>query len=138
VALTVLDAGVVIAILDASDIHHHTAIQAVTTAIDRGDDLVLPASAYAEVLVAPHRRGAEAVGTVDAFLDALPARIEPATRIVAARAAELRARHGTQLRLPDALVVATAMALGAERIITTDARWPRLPVRVEVIRPEAG
>lgn len=137
-ALTILDAGVVIAILDASDTHHDAAVQAVTTAIDRGDNLVVPASAYAEILVAPHRRGADAVGTVDAFLDALPARIEPATRIVAARAAELRARHGNQLRLPDALVVATAMAVGAERVITTDARWPPLPVRVEVVRPKAG
>jgi predicted nucleic acid-binding protein len=138
VALTVLDAGVVIAILDASDTHHHAAMQAVKTAIDRRDELVLPASAYAEVLVAPHRRGTDAVGTVDAFLDALPAGVESATRIVAARAAELRAEHGRQLRLPDALVVATAMVVGAERVITTDARWPRLPVRVEVIRPGAG
>jgi predicted nucleic acid-binding protein len=137
-ALTILDAGVVIAILDASDTHHDAAVQAVRTAIDRGDDLVVPASAYAEILVAPHRRGADAVGTVDAFLDALPAGIEPATRIVATRAAELHARHGNQLRLPDALVVATAMAFGAERVITTDARWPPLPVRVEVVRPEAG
>lgn len=137
-ALTVLDAGVVIAILDAGDTHHLAAVRAVTSAIDRGDDLVVPASAYAELLVAPHRRGAEAVGAADAFLDALPAAIEPATRAVAARAAELRAQHGNQLRLPDALVVATAMALGAERVITTDARWPRLPIQVEVIGPEAG
>jgi predicted nucleic acid-binding protein len=138
VALTVLDAGVVIAILDASDAHHLAAVAAVTSAIERGDDLALPASAYAGVLVAPHRRGADAVATVDAFVDAVPARVEPATRTVAARAAELRARHGTLLRLPDALVVATALALGADRVITTDARWPRLPVSVEVIRPEVG
>ncbi len=133
-ALTVLDAGVVIAILDASDTHHRAAVGAVATAIERGADLVLPASAYAEVLVAPHRRGAEAVRTVDAFLDALPARVEPATRLIAVRAAELRARHANRLRLPDALVVATAIIVGAERVITTDARWPRLPVHVEVIR----
>jgi predicted nucleic acid-binding protein len=138
VALTVLDAGVVIAILDASDAHHLAAVAGVTSAIDRGDDLVLPASAYAEVLVAPHRRGAEAVVTVDALVDAVPARVEPATRSIAAIAAELRARHGTKLRLPDALVVATALALGAGCVITTDARWPRLLVPVEVIRPEVG
>jgi predicted nucleic acid-binding protein len=138
VALTVLDAGVVIAILDASDVHHQAALAAVTRAIERGDELVLPASAYAEVLVAPHRRGRHAVTTVDAFLDALPASIEPATRTVAARAAELRARHGMKLRLPDALVVATVLVLGAERVLTTDARWPRLPITVEVIRPEAS
>ncbi len=137
-ALTVLDAGIVIAILDAHDFHHEAAVAAVTIAIERGDDLVLAASAYAEVLVAPYRRGSAAVETVDAFLDALPATVEPATRIIAARAAELRARHGSQLRLPDALVVATAMTLGAERVITTDGRWPRLPVHVEVIQPGPG
>ena len=135
--LTVLDAGVVIAILDASDIHHPAATQAVASAIDRGDELVLPASAYAEVLVAPYGRGADAVATVDAFVNALPARVEPATRTVAAMAAELRSRHGSQLRLPDALVVATALVLGAELVVTTDARWPGLAVRVEVVGPEA-
>jgi len=138
VALTVLDAGVVIAILDASDVHHQAALAGVKSAVDRGDELVLPASAYAEVLVAPHRRGRQAVATVEAFVDALPARVEPATRAIAAIAAELRARHGAKLRLPDALVVATALGLGAERVLTTDARWPRLPVTVEIIRQEAG
>jgi len=138
VALTVLDAGVVIAVLDASDIHHQAAMRALATAIDRDDGLLIPVSAYAEVLVAPFRRGAEAVATLDAFLDALPARVAPATRAVAARAAELRARHGARLRLPDALVMATAMAIGADCVITTDARWPSLPVRLEVVRPEAG
>ena len=137
-ALTVLDAGVVIAILDASDVHHQAALAGVKSAVDRGDELVLPASAYAEVLVAPHRRGRQAVATVEAFVDALPARVEPATRAIAAIAAELRARHGAKLRLPDALVVATALGLGAERVLTTDARWPRLPVTVEIIRQEAG
>lgn len=132
-ALTILDAGVVIAILDGSDVHHDAATSAVATAMARGDDLVLPASAYAEVLVAPHRRGADAVATVEAFLDALPAVVAPATRTVAARAAELRARHGGRIRLPDALVIATALALGAERVITTDARWPDLLVPVDVV-----
>ncbi len=94
---------------------------------------MLPASAYAEILVAPHRRGGEAVATVDAFVDALPAAVEPATRAVAAQAAELRARHGARLRLPDALVVATAVVLGARRVLTTDAGWPDLPVPVEIV-----
>jgi predicted nucleic acid-binding protein len=133
VGLTVLDAGVVIAILDASDLHHAAAAAAVAGALDRGDTLVLPASAYAECLVAPHRRGAEAAAVVDSFVDALPARIEPASRAIASAAAELRARHAGALRLPDALVVATAIVVGADRLITTDARWPALPVLVEVL-----
>ena len=137
-ALTILDAGVVIAVLDGSAVHHDAATVAIAAAIGRGDDLVLPASAYAEVLVAPHRRGPEAVATVDAFLDALPAAIAPATRAIATQAAALRALHGKTLRLPDALVIATALALGAERVTTSDGRWPSLPVRVEVVGSPAG
>jgi predicted nucleic acid-binding protein len=135
VGLTVLDAGVVIAILDASDLHHAAAAEAVAGALERGDILVLPSSAYAECLVAPYRRRPEAVATVDSFVDALPARVEPASRAIASAAAELRARYAGALRLPDALVVATAIVVGADRLITTDARWPALPVLVEVLAP---
>jgi len=133
VGLTVLDAGVVIAILDASDAHHAAAAEAVTRARERGATLLLPSSAYAECLVLPHRRGPEAVALVDSFVDALPARVEPASRAIAGAAAELRARHTGALRLPDALVVATAIVLGADLLLTTDAGWPTLPVVVEVV-----
>lgn len=131
--LTVLDAGVIIATLDASDVHHEAAAHALTVARQRGDILVLPASAFAECLVSPYRRGPEAVAVVDSFVDALPARIEPASRAIASAAAELRARHAGRLRLPDALVVATAVVLGADRVITTDSGWPGLPVTVDVL-----
>jgi predicted nucleic acid-binding protein len=132
-ALTVVDAGVVIALLDADDGHHAAAREALREALDRGDDLVLPASAYAECLVGPLRRGAEAATTVDSFLEALPARVEPVTRSIARSAAVLRARHGRALRLPDALVLATAIELHAHRLLTTDAGWPTLDVPVHVI-----
>lgn len=135
--LTVLDAGVVIAVLDAGDAHHAAAAKALTDARDQGDELVIPVSAYAECLVSPSRSGPAAVATVDQFIDALPARVEPATRVIGASAASLRASHGSSLRLPDALVVATAVVLEADRIITTDARWPALAVRVELLRQDA-
>ncbi len=131
--LTVLDAGVVIALLDASDVHHAAAVASVRAARDRGDTLVVPASAYAECLVAPHRRGADAVAVVDRFLDALPAGVEPVDRAIAATAAALRATHSAALRLPDGLVIATAIALGADRILTTDAGWPATGLPVEVL-----
>lgn len=134
--LTVLDAGVVIAVLDAGDAHHAVAARALTDARDRGDELLIPVSAYAECLVSPNRSGPAAVTTVDRFIDALPARVEPATRAIGAAAATLRAKHGPSLRLPDALVAATALVLEADRIITTDARWPALHVRVEVLRKD--
>lgn len=135
--LTVLDAGAVIAVLDAGDAHHAAATSALTDARDQGDELVIPVSAYAECLVAPSRTGSAAVATMDRFIDVLPARVEPATRAIGAAAASLRASHGPSLRLPDALVVATATVLEADRIITTDARWPAMAVTVEVLRKDA-
>ncbi len=131
-ALTVLDAGVVIALLDAHDAHHAAAAMALRTAAERGEDIILPASAYAEVLVAPYRRGKDSAGRVDAFVDALPMGVEPISRPIASRAAELRASHRS-LRLPDALVIASALVLEAHRLITTDRGWPKLDVRVEVL-----
>lgn len=113
--------------------HHAAASAVLRSAIERGDRLVLPTSAYAEILVAPHRQGGDAVATVDAFVDALPAAVEPVTRAIAAQAAELHARHGSRPRLPDALVVATAVVLGAQRIVTTDAGWPELPIAADLV-----
>lgn len=132
-ALTILDAGVIIAILDSGDAHHAAAREAVTSARSRGDELAIPASAYAEVLVGPYRQGDGAAAKVDEFLAALPARVEPAIREIAAVAAQLRAQHGARLRLPDALVVATAIEMHAALLLTTDASWPAVPVAVTVV-----
>lgn len=131
--LTVLDAGVLIAVLNAKDAHHNAARRSIASARDRGDRLVLPASAYAELLVGPLRQKPASGVAVDEFLEALPVIIEPATREIARAAAELRARHGGRLRLPDALVVATAVELKADHVLTTDARWPDLRIAIEVI-----
>ena len=132
VGLTTLDAGVVIALLDGADAHHAAGVEAVCTERDRGEVLVLPASAHAECLVSPHRRGSDAVAVVDRFLDALPARVEHADRPIAAAPAALRAVHGTALRLPDGLVIATALVRGTDRILTTDACWPAVPITVDM------
>ena len=119
--LTVVDASVVIGVLEARDPHHAATVQALRAARARGDELVLPASAYAELLVQPMREGPEAVRSVNAALDALRVRVEPLTREIGAAAARLRAVHGRRLRLPDALVVATAETLRAKRLLTVDA-----------------
>ncbi len=130
--LTVLDSGVLIAVMDRDDVHHATARAAVSAAL-REDDLVLPASAYTEVLVLPSRLGGDAVRQAEGFIDDLPARVEPASRQIAASAAALRARFGRSLKLPDALVIATAQAVMADRIITTDRGWPDAGVTVQVV-----
>jgi len=130
--LTVVDAGVLIAILDRDDAHHVAAREALSSA-SGAEELVLPASAYAEMLVLPHRLGPEAVRQADAFVDDLPARIEPASREIASAAAGLRAQHGRSLKLADALVIATARVIGADRVLTTDRQWPVVGVPVVII-----
>jgi predicted nucleic acid-binding protein len=111
VALTVLDASVLIALLDPNDALHPGATAALTA--HAGDDLQIPASAYSESLVGPARSGRVAEARVTAT--------------------ELRARH-PEFRLPDALVVATGAALGADAIMTADAGWRRLGRSVRVVR----
>jgi len=120
VALIVLDASVVIGFLDAADEHHEAAVAAL--AASASDDLVLPATAYAEILVAPARKGRASVDRVEEALSALTVRLEPVTPAIARSAATLRARH-RGLRLPDALVLATADALGAAKVLTADRAW---------------
>lgn len=127
--VTVVDAGVLIAVLDAGDTHHSAA----AVALSAESEFVVPASAYAELMVLPHRLGGRAVEQANAFIDTLPARVEPATRTVAATAARLRARHGRSLKLADALVIATAQTLRADRVLTTDRGWPKVDVRVEIV-----
>ena len=132
--LTVVDAGIIIGVLDGADAHHDAAVRLLSKVIDEDDRIAVPASAYAEALVGPARRGPSARRVVDEFLADMAADVEPITRQSAARAAELRATHGRRLKLPDALVVAVAMHLKADRILTTDRRWPKLPVEVLVAR----
>lgn len=126
-ALAVLDASVVIGFLDPHDAHH----EAATAALEGGDWLVLPASAYAEVMVHPHEQGPAAVRHVDSMIQAIPIQIEPIGAAVARRAAELRAKG--RLRLPDALVLASGDVLEADFTLTTDHRWRGLSSRVRVI-----
>jgi predicted nucleic acid-binding protein len=133
VALTVLDAGIVIAILSTRDAHHEAARRALGAVRRAGDELVLPASAYAETLVEPFEQDADSFREVDDFLLALPARVAPIDPQVARAAAKLRA-HYRSLKLPDAMVVATAETLKAHLLMTTDRGWPRgLPMRVQAV-----
>jgi predicted nucleic acid-binding protein len=130
VALVVLDASVVIGFLDAGDAHHPRAVAALSDR--RGDELVLPASAYAEVLVRPYRDGAATVARVERFIADLAIRIVPLSREIARRAAELRGRRPA-ITLPDAIVLATGDELGATAILTAEESWTKISRRVRAI-----
>jgi predicted nucleic acid-binding protein len=118
-----LDAGVIIGFLDGDDAHHDAARAALSNALDHSDRLSIAASALAECLVGPARRGSSATDLVRTVIDRLPVSVVDLDAEIATQAAFLRARHRT-LKLPDALVIATAESSGADRLITTDRKWP--------------
>ena len=118
-----LDAGVVIGLLDATDAHHESATRTLAETVRSGDRLAMAASAFAECLVGPSRRGQRAVETVDDLFVRLPIEIIHLDATIARMAAGIRAKH-TSVRLPDALVIATAEHASADRLVTTDRRWP--------------
>lgn len=118
-----LDAGVVIGLLDATDTHHESATRTLAETVRSGHRLAMAASAFAECLVGPARRNRRAVETVDELFVRLPITIVELDADIARMAASIRAKH-TSVRLPDALVIATAARAQADRLITTDRRWP--------------
>lgn len=127
-ALVVVDASVVIAQLDPADALHARARRALED--DADHELVLPATAYAEALVRPAARGR--IDEARQAITALEFRIEPIGPAIAERAAALRGGFPS-LRLPDALVIAAADTLAADRLLTGDARWPAVSARAAVI-----
>lgn len=105
----ILDASVLIGLLDTADPHHDRAVDDVEAADREGRQLLLPASAYSETLVAFAR--ARRLEEARRAITAMGITIVSLTDTIAERAAELRARH-TRLRLPDAIILATTQELG--------------------------
>jgi predicted nucleic acid-binding protein len=130
VALVVLDASVIIGFLDPEDALHDVSVAALSER--QHDDLVAPASVYAEILVAPYRAGREAVSEVESFLSDFGIRIEAITAPVAQTAARLRSERRS-LRLPDAFVLAVSDEIEADVILTGDESWAKLSKRVAVV-----
>ena len=118
-----VDAGVIIGFLDADDAHHSAARRILAEAVNSNHQLAIAASALAECLVAPARRGEAEIEIALDLMDRLPIAVIQLDAAIAAQAARLRAGHRS-LRLPDALVIATAQTSGADQLVTTDRRWP--------------
>ena len=121
--LVVVDAGVVIGHLDRTNPHHHAATNALREAASSAQRLALPVTAFAECLVYPTKAGEETAASFEAALAAIPISVLNADIDIARSAAVLRAGHPS-LKLPDALVIATAIVNQADALITTDRRWP--------------
>lgn len=121
-AALILDASVLIGLLDAGDAHHQQAVEHVDQADSAGTALLAPATAYSEALVAFARAGrtADAKYAIGAMGITVVAMSQP----IAERAAEIRAQH-ERLRLLDVIVLATARELGAD-LLTYDDRLDKV------------
>jgi predicted nucleic acid-binding protein len=122
VGALILDASVLIGLLDTADAHHDRSVDDTEAAGRTGQQLLVPASAYSEALVAFARAGR----THDAreAIAAMGITVTPLTDTIAEQAAELRARH-ERLRLPDAIVLATARELDGE-LLSYDRRLAQI------------
>ena len=124
-AALILDASVVIALLDSADAHHERSLQDVETADDERRELLVPASAYSEALVAFAR--VDRVSEAREAVVAMGLSVTALTAAIAECAAWLRAQYES-LRLPDAIVLATARALAGE-LLSYDERLMRLAAK---------
>lgn len=130
-SLSVLDASVLIALLDEADVGRPVARAAVAESQQR-HELLIPVTAFSESIVAPYRRSRRDGQRAEEALAAL-GRVVDVTRDIASRAAQLRAAR--QIKLPDALILATAMEVSADQILTLDRRWRGVDPRVRLLAP---
>jgi predicted nucleic acid-binding protein len=93
----------------------------------RGDaTFVVSVITEAELLVRPEReRDQEAIERIGDMLSEDGIQVVPVSRQIARQAAAIRAQAG-RLRLPDAIIVATALAASCEAIVSNDGDWRRL------------
>jgi predicted nucleic acid-binding protein len=122
VGTLILDASVLIGLLDTADTHHAQAVDDVEAADQTGADLRTAASAYSEALVAFARL--DRVPAAREAISAMGITVLALTDTIAERAAQLRAIH-ERLRLPEALVLATAQHHHAP-LLTYNERLARL------------
>lgn len=73
------------------------------------------------------------VTRVRRLIASLEIAVDPIDEAIAVAAARLRARHGTALRMPDALALAYADVRKAKSVLTADARWTAWSRRVELV-----
>ena len=133
-----LDSVVVAGFLDSQDAFHVSADQRVRALAGR-DRLIASVVSYAEVLTGA-ALGHHDQETVLGFFADLIDDVLPVDREVAERTARLRAAKA-QLRMPDALILATAAVHGADLVIGADRRWagiPGYPCEVELLRAGRG
>jgi predicted nucleic acid-binding protein len=129
--VTLLDSAAIAAFLDPGDGLHASA-DAYVRSIAGRHALTASVVTYAELLTGAelgHHDG----GVVRGFFAELIDEVFDVTRPVAERAARLRST--TRLKMPDALILATADVRDTDTVVTGDRRWrdAGIAARVEVL-----
>jgi predicted nucleic acid-binding protein len=125
----VLDSSVLLGLADATDALHTASVAALRERQEM--EFIVPASVFAEIMVGAMRLGERTAQRIEDMVDELASTVQPIDRGIAREAAAIRARR-SGIRLPDALVLATGVVLGAE-VLTADKRWRDEPGRVAVL-----
>lgn len=122
-ALLMLDTSVVLSYLAGGERTSALATDLLDGFVSTGrNHAVMSAITVGEILVRPNRAGASAVATVEGFLRFFAEiRIVGVDAVIARDAARVRAATG--LRMPDAVVIASALASQADVLITNDRSW---------------
>jgi predicted nucleic acid-binding protein len=122
-ALLLVDSSATLAYLAGSERASGAAEQVFDAFVATGRNAaVMSMVTVAEVLVRPFRTGPAAIATIEGFLRHFAdITLVDVTYEVAREAARIRAASG--LRMPDALIVATAQSVGADVLVTNDGAW---------------
>jgi predicted nucleic acid-binding protein len=134
--VALLDSAVVAAFLDRSDAFHAVADARMRQLAGRAT-LNVSVITYAELLTGAGL-GHHARDAVQGFFTDLVDGVHAVDKEVAERAADLRTKQRA-LRMPDALILATADVRGADVVVTGDKRWRRAGVKpaIEVLEASA-
>jgi predicted nucleic acid-binding protein len=122
-ASLLIDTSVVLAYLTGSELTSPLATRLFDSLIATGrNPAALSTVTVQEILVRPFRRGSAAVATAEGFLRHFAEiRIVDVSYEIAREAA--RIRSVTELRTPDALIIATAVVTASDVILTNDLSW---------------
>ena len=123
-ALIALDASATLSYLSGAEVASPVAAWIFDGCISTGRNSgLLSTLTAAELLVRPFRSGAASVATIEGFLRFFGGiKLMDVSYAIAREAARVRAT--TNLAMPDAIVVATALEGGAGILATNDRGWP--------------
>ncbi|WP_326641601.1 PIN domain-containing protein [Streptosporangium sp. NBC_01755] len=130
-----LDTNVIAGLLHPDDALHSHARDAVRHWEDKAASFAISVITWSELRVGAVRKGVTAGKMLGAFRAAVIDRIVEVNEATTESADLLRAADLT-IRVPDALIIATARGIGADALLTADRKFPGIaPELVELLRP---